>query len=126
MLAQKYRFRGLGSVRSVLKYGQAARDELFTIKVLPRRRGTDSRASIVVSRKTAKGAVLRNRIRRRLYEILRLNWQTLSAPTDVAVIVHNSAVARLEQHELEDRLIGTLNKALARLTKADKSTQPEG
>lgn len=86
-----------------------------------------SRASVVVSRKTAKGAVLRNRIRRRLYEILRLNWAALTAPTDVAVIVHNSGVARLEQHELEDRLMGTLNKALARLgkTKADKPTQAD-
>ncbi|TAN36296.1 ribonuclease P protein component [Patescibacteria group bacterium] len=47
--------------------------------------GLESRASVVVSKKTAKTAVVRNRLRRRFYELLDQNFKKLLTPTTIVV-----------------------------------------
>jgi ribonuclease P protein component len=117
MLARKYRFQGLGSVRPVMRYGTAVRSSHFTLKVMPRRcpagAACEPRAAVVVSRAVTKKAVVRNRIRRRIYEVLRLNWDRLDRPLDLAFIVHEASVADLPAKELEGRLLDALDRALA-------------
>lgn len=115
MLSRKYRFHGLGSVRPAMRHGVVVRDPLFTIKALKNPKRVESRAAVIVSRKVAAKAVERNRIRRRLFEIMRLNWQLLVKPTDIVLIVHDAKVGDLTPTELEDRLLKSLKMMIQKL-----------
>lgn len=120
MLQRKHRFRGFGSVKPVLKSGVSARQGLFTIRLQKRACQSDappcpSRAAIVVSRRTAKSAVLRNRIRRRLYGELHRQWDSLTTPVDLAIIVHDARLADWPTTQLGEVLAQQLKAALAKL-----------
>ena len=97
--------------------GQQARDKdgLFTIKVLLRRPDAESRAAVVISRKTAKSAVQRNRMRRRIFEILRQNWGHLPAHADIVVIVHDASLRELSHDDLRKRLAVTTEAAFVKV-----------
>ena len=71
MLAQKNRFAGHGSLRYVYANGNAVRTQKIVVKFTRNPHRTDSRFAVVVSKKVLKSAVGRNRIRRRVYEIIR-------------------------------------------------------
>ena len=72
MLQQCNRFHGHGSLKFVYKNGQAVRSSIATIKYVKNPYRNHSRFAVVVSKKVLKSAVRRNRIRRRVYEIIRL------------------------------------------------------
>lgn len=59
------------------------------------------RASVVVSKKTAKTAVVRNRLRRRFYELLDQNFKKLLTPTTIVVYpkidAHNASFEELSR-----------------------------
>jgi ribonuclease P protein component len=90
MLARKYRFRGHNSVSRVRS--KPIRLSGVTAYVVPTRRSF-SRVAIVVSKKVSKSAVVRNRIRRRIYESIRLSGLVDNGTFDMVVIVHNPALA---------------------------------
>ena len=92
MLSFQHRFHGHGSLRYVYKNGTAARSHLFTVKYVTNAHRKHSRFSIVVSKKVYKGAVGRNRIRRRLYEIIRAELPKMGQVHDVAIIVSSSEI----------------------------------
>lgn len=92
MLSRKHRFRGYGSLKRVYRSGRTVRGPLFAVKVAPNPRRSEYRAAVVVSRKVNKSAVARNRIRRRLYEIIRETGVDISAPHDVVVVVFHDSV----------------------------------
>ena len=92
MLAQKYRFHGYGALKYVYRNGQSVRQQYFTLKYIANKRRKNSRFAVVVSKKVHKGAVGRNRIRRRMYEILRQESSKLDASYDIACIVFSSEV----------------------------------
>lgn len=69
------------------------RGPLFLVKVRPNERRKTYRAAIVVGRKVNKSAVTRNRIRRRLYEAVRLNQEVIGTPCDIVVNVFSDEVA---------------------------------
>lgn len=71
-----------------------------------------SRAAVVVSRKVSKSAVERNRLRRQVYESLRRQWDDISTPTDIAIIVHDGRLSELVGSQLDKRLNTSLHKAL--------------
>ena len=64
---------------------------------------------MVVSRKVSKSAVTRNRIRRRIYEILRHYSEDFSGGFDLIFMVYKEEVAKMPQAEL-DALIKQLLK----------------
>lgn len=64
----------------------------------------------MVSKKVHKSAVIRNRIRRRVYEAIRCNLSPDSA-YDLAYMVYDAAVAELSTDELTRRVVGLLDKA---------------
>ncbi len=112
MLARHFRFRGLGSVRAAMNHGSTTRAGLFTIKKLPRHNQPLPRAAVVVSRKVAKRAVTRNRIRRRMYEQLQIHWDRITVPMDVVVIAHDTRLATLPETELNALFEGAFKSAL--------------
>ncbi|HET6746710.1 MAG TPA: ribonuclease P protein component [Candidatus Saccharimonadales bacterium] len=111
MLSFQHRFHGHGSLRYVYKNGTAIRSHLFTVKYVSNPHRRHSRFSIVVSKKVYKGAVGRNRIRRRLYEIIRAELPKIERVHDVAVIVSSSEVMSLPFSELEESLAAAFDQA---------------
>lgn len=111
MIARTHRFHGHASLRYVYKHGQIARGPCMVLKYARNDRRKTWRAAVVVSRKVHKSAVVRNRIRRRIYELLRLKLATFTEPIDIVCIIHSEAVATISAHELEVVITGQLQKA---------------
>lgn len=96
MIAQKYRFHGHGSIRYVLKNGRGYRGHSMSIKFVHNPHRQYSRVGIIVSKKVLHDAVPRNRVRRRLYElvhtILLPHLATLGEPLDIVITVHDGGI----------------------------------
>lgn len=101
MLAFKYRFHGHGSLRYVYTHGRAVRSRLMTVKYSNHPKRKNPRVAVVVSKKVFKGAVGRNRIRRRLYEIVRQELPKVHDNQDIVIIVFSSEVLTIPFEELE-------------------------
>lgn len=70
VISKRNRFHGLGSLNRTYKKGYGAREGALAIKASTNRR-QDYRLAVVVSKKVSKSAVVRNRIRRRIYDVVR-------------------------------------------------------
>lgn len=111
MISVKFRFHGHGSLRYVYANGNAVRSQSFTIKSVKNTRRRNSRVSVVVSKKVLKSAVGRNRIRRRVYEYVRVNLENLNAVYDIVVIVTTPDVKNMPSEELRVCLDQLFEKA---------------
>ena len=106
MLSKKYRFHSRGGVRYVYKKGKTIRCPKMSLVFLPNSKGF-TRVAVVVSKKVEKSAVGRNKIRRRIYEIIRLNMEYLPKKTDYIFVVFSKAIKDMPFSELE-KLLGEL------------------
>lgn len=124
MITRSHRFHGLNSLRHVYTHGRTMRAGLFAVKseLNPRRAGSNLgyRAAVVVSRKVHKSAVVRNRIRRRVYEILRRHEAEIRQPFDIVVTIFSEEVATMDAGVLEAAAVDVLSKA-GILTASDNS-----
>jgi ribonuclease P protein component len=100
MLSVKLRFHGHGSLRFLYKNADAVRSRYITLKSIRNPRRKNSRFSIVVSKKVHKSAVGRNRIRRRLYEIIRHELPRIDGVYDVALIVTSGETLSASHEDL--------------------------
>lgn len=105
MISSEHRFHGHNSLNYVYRKGSTVRGPLVSIKFVPSRKGSPYRLAIVVSKKVAKQAVTRNRIRRRLYEAFRLYEHDMHTANDMVVTVFSDAVASISSEELA-RMVG--------------------
>ena len=92
MIPFTYRFHGHGSLKYVYKNGQAVRSRLFIIKYIANQHRKKPRIAVIVSKKVLKSAVGRNRIRRRVYECIRLKLPELNGTYDIAIIILSSEI----------------------------------
>lgn len=111
MLAKLYRFHGYGSLRGVYKRGQVVRGQLINLKFETRGNQKNYRAAVVVSKKVHKSAVIRNQIRRRIYEIVRQQTETDLDGYDLVFTAFSEEVAALDQAQLETIIKNLLHKA---------------
>lgn len=111
MIDKTHRFQGYGSLRFVYQKGQTIRGPLCALKYILNRRRSTYRVAIVVSRKVHKSAVVRNRIRRRLYEIIRTESERINGPYDLVFIVYSDQLATLPAEQLRIALLEKLEKA---------------
>ena len=111
MIDNTHRFQGYGSLRFVYQKGDTIRGPFCSLKFIMNRRRKTYRAAVVVSRKVHKSAVVRNRIRRRIYEIIRTNEQRIKAPFDLVFIVYNEQLATMPGEELQTTILEKLAKA---------------
>ena len=111
MLTNHHRFHGHGSLRYVYRRGDVIRGRTITLRYAENSRRGHSRVAVVVSKKVLKSAVGRNRIRRRVYEIIRHTLPSIQTPYDIAVLVFSSDVATMPHHELESIVHGQLREA---------------
>jgi ribonuclease P protein component len=100
MISRSHRFRRSKDIDHLYRKGKQARVGALSIKALPAANG-QYRLAVVVSKKVSKSAVIRNRIRRRLFEQFRLlNKAQPQKPFDVVLSVYDAEVAELSTHEL--------------------------
>ena len=66
-----------------------------------------TRVAVVVSKKVAKSAVKRNRMRRRVYEVVRVNFDQVPKRMDYIFVVYSPEVLTMPFKELE-KLCGEL------------------
>lgn len=104
MIARQYRFHGHASLRYVYQHGQTIRGPLFAIKFAVNDRRKSFRISVVVSKKVSKLAVVRNRIRRRFYELIRERQDQIVKPYDIVITVFHEQIAEMPAAELQKLL----------------------
>ncbi len=107
MIARSHRFHGYGSLRGVYNRGQTIRSPLVSLKFLTRGYKHPYRLAVVVSKKVNKSAVVRNRIRRRIYESMRRRERLFPPGLDMVFTVFSDELASMEAVKLE-ALIGDL------------------
>jgi ribonuclease P protein component len=90
MLKREFKIKNSEEIKNILKLGRKVRGNFLTLFVAA---GTEDhcRAAIVVSRKVATGAVIRNRVRRVLFSDLEKRFASWENRTinDMVVMVMN-------------------------------------
>lgn len=111
MVPSKNRFHGLASLRFVYNKGQTTRGQYFAIKSIVNKRRSVYRVAVVVSKKVSKLAVKRNRIRRRLYEAIRLQSKQISEPYDIVLMVYSDELVNISSKEIDAQVKKLLKTA---------------
>lgn len=111
MLARVNRLRLPRDIERVYKQGKFGGADSLNVKVL--QKTGEARAVVIVGKKVSKKAVVRNRIRRRLVEILAADWQHIGPGCDIVVTVRAN-IAAASKDQLERELKQALTKAGAR------------
>jgi ribonuclease P protein component len=111
MISRQHRFHGHASLNFVYKHGTVTRDYYMSLRVAPNNRRSTYRTAVIVSRKVHKSAVRRNRIRRRIYEIIRLHADAITRPYDLVFTVFSDHLADMPAAALADVVVKLLRKA---------------
>jgi ribonuclease P protein component len=111
MLSHKYRFHGHGSLRYLYRNGLTARNRAVLVKYCENKHRTNSRVAVVVGKKVAKSAVKRNRIRRRIFEVLRNHWEYIKPHHDISLTVFTAEFMTMSPDEVEENIISVLKQA---------------
>jgi len=111
MLSQKYRFHSRGGVRYTYQKGKTIRTPVLSLVYAPNTHH-HQRFGVVVSKKVLKSAVGRNRIRRRIYEALRLELPEFTEPKDCLFVVFNKSVINMPFRDLRRLIHDLLERSL--------------
>lgn len=111
MIAKLNRFHGLGALRGVYKRGQVVRSQTISLKFEKKLNQKSFRLAVVVSKKVHKSAVVRNRIRRRIYEIVRTQTGLKLEGYDFVFTAFSEEVAVIEHSLLQEKIHELLAKA---------------
>ena len=111
MLNRDHRFHGFHALDFAYKRGQSVRASVVSLKYALNDRRQTYRVAVVVSKKVSKSAVVRNRIRRRLYEVVREQAANIIQPYDLIFMVYDVQVATMDTIELQSSVLGLLKKA---------------
>ena len=110
MLAKLNRIHGRNVFKRILRSGKTERADFISLNHSVAR-GKTLKAAVVISRKVAKSSVKRNRIRRRIYEIVRKNYLPLDLKNNLIFIVYSEDIDLLNHDQLVDRLDSLMKKA---------------
>lgn len=110
MIASENRFHGYGSLRYAHQKGKVIRGPNCALKYVRNDRRKTYRVAVVVSKKVNKSAVVRNRIRRRVYEAVRKSVAP-SASYDLIITVFNDQLAHCSPKEVHDMIAGKFRAA---------------
>ena len=111
MLSRTHRFHGRGAIARLYANGKSVRTGSLALRYALNPRRRDYRAAVVVSRKVSKSAVVRNRIRRRIYEYVRILFVTIPEPYDLAFTVFDEKIASISPSELDEEVAKLVKKA---------------
>ena len=111
MIDTTHRFQGHGSLRFVYQKGKTIRGPFCALKYIVNHRRKTYRVAVVVSRKVHKSAVVRNRIRRRVYEIIRTESSRIERPYDLVLTAYSDQLAEMPAAQLHQAIVEKLEKA---------------
>jgi ribonuclease P protein component len=109
VLSKQHRFHGLTALNFAHKQGKVVRGSFCSLKYVRNERRQSYRVAVVVSKKVSKSAVVRNRIRRRVYEIVRTKT-VITEPYDLIFMIYSAEVATMDAEKLEKVIIGQLRQ----------------
>jgi ribonuclease P protein component len=110
VLARENRLRSASDIARVYKRGAyGGSGGALSVKAVKSGRAV-TRAVVVVGKKVSKKAVVRNRIRRRLLELLRPQVTTAAAGWDIVLSVH-SDISELPASEISEHVTRALARA---------------
>ncbi len=104
------RFHGRNSLNELFKKGRTVRTTSCSLRYLENQRSY-TRVAVVVSKKVCKSAVKRNRIRRRIFEVLRSLMPQFGTPYDLSFTVFGADIATMPAEELHKVVSGLLKSA---------------
>lgn len=110
MLRKQNRFHGHQTVRRVYRQGTVVRGGLMSLHIQRDTHTTVSRVAVVVSRKVDKSAVVRNRIRRRVYEQIRPYLLSIKQPAGLVFTVYRAEAATVPAEELTREVEGLFRR----------------
>jgi ribonuclease P protein component len=110
VISRIHRFHGRASLRRHHTQSKSVRSAGFALKYVPTDRSA-YRLAVIVSRKVSKSAVVRNRIRRRIYENVRILYDSLLEPNDIVVVVYDESVAAMPTEDLRQEIVKLCKKA---------------
>jgi len=111
VIGRQYRFHGRGGIQRLYGRGKSVRSGALSLRFAPNTRGKDYRLAVVVSRKVSKSAVVRNRIRRRLYERVRILSRDFAVPHDLVITAYDATVATEPSEQLDAEVAKLVKKA---------------
>lgn len=91
--------------------GKTVRTQQLALKYLANQRRRHWRAAVVVAKKVHKSAVVRNRVRRRIYAIVNRQLPSNNPAYDLVFTVFHEDVAALPAEELNDIITQLLGQA---------------
>ncbi len=119
MISKEHRFHGYNKLQAVYRKGQTARSSFLALKSYENPRRSSYRLAVVVSRKVNKSAVVRNRIRRRIFEDFR-KYEHLFGSRDMVVTVFSDLAASCSVAELDDAVQKILEQSGIQQTATNK------
>src|SRR3990167_4868525 len=111
MLPAASRLRRTRDIQKV-RTGHSLGSRALHIRFLPNGL-VKSRATVVVSQRTAKSAVVRNRVKRQIRAVLAVLMPRITPPHDLLVIVHRSAL-QLSTPEINKNISALLARLLSK------------
>ena len=119
MLPKRHRFHGRAALRRVFQNGVSQRSRIIIAKYTTSAPTRPTRVAVVVSKKIYKSAVKRNRIRRRIFNIVRHDMKQHLQGFDIVltVISPDALVMTHQQLSLE------ITKLLSRMRHPDQTQQ---
>lgn len=111
MISILHRFHGYNSLRYVYRNGKTVRGPLCSLKYAENDRRKTYRLAVVVSKKVSKSAVVRNRIRRRIYEAVRQQETRIVGPYDLVITVFGELLATMPAEDLGRTIAAQLKQA---------------
>ena len=110
MLSKKYRFHSRGGVRYTYQNGKSIRGSKISLVFADNSRNKQ-RYAVVVSKKVLKSAVGRNRIRRRVYEAVRMELPKIQKPVDCIFIVYSKEILNADFKIIQKTIRDLLKEA---------------
>lgn len=114
MVTSRHRFQGRNSLSAAYRRGTVVRGQSLQLRVL-KNQSASYRLAVVVSKKVHKSAVVRNRIRRRLYEIARLRLSETNRD-DLIISVFDMRLATMPAADLQKTVVKLFERANLQLT----------
>ncbi len=109
MLSRTLRLTRKSDIDRVFRRGRSVAARQFAFKYLPN--SSDSaRVAVLVGTKLAKRAVHRNRIKRRLREIIRLNFDKVPQGIDLLIIARDLKLRDTDWPALTEQVVALLLK----------------
>ena len=112
MINRLFRFHGQGSLRKVYTRGTNVRGGTLNLKYVRNTSDRPYKVAVVVSRKVNKSAVVRNRIRRRVYEAVRTAPNQPAPGSELVFTAFNDQLAEMPAGQLHKLVQKLLEKAV--------------